>query len=101
FILLTAVAAPAAAAGLTNPEPLANAYDLILDARFDEAGQVLRQACGPTPATGCLVLQAVSQYWQLLADPENISRDTAVLATTNAAIASAEGWTAREPKRAE
>jgi len=92
---------PLHAAGLTNPEPLAKAYELILDGRTDEAERQIKQACGPAPATGCLVLQAVSAYWQLLADPENTSRDAAVLAKTNAAIASAEAWVAREPKRGE
>jgi tetratricopeptide (TPR) repeat protein len=94
-------AAPVHAAGLTNPEPLARAYELILDARNDEAAEQLRTACGPAPATGCLVLNAVAAYWQLLSDPDNTSHDTAVLAKTNAAIASAEAWVTREPKRAE
>jgi tetratricopeptide (TPR) repeat protein len=95
------VPAPLHAAGLTNPEPLAKAYELILDARTDEAEQLLRGACGPAPPTGCAVLQAVAAYWQLLSDPDNTSRDAAVLAKTDAAIASAEAWVAREPKRAE
>ncbi len=93
------------AAGLTSAEPLAHAYDLILDARFDEAEQALRQACGasvsPAPAPACQVLQAVSQYWQILFDPEDQSHDAAFLATANAAIVSAEAWAARDPKRAE
>jgi tetratricopeptide (TPR) repeat protein len=95
--------APLHAAGLTSPEPLARTYDLILDARFDEAGEMLKQACGPNgaPPVGCEVLQAVSEYWQLLFDPENTSRDQAVLTKANAAIASAEAWAGREPKRAE
>ena len=99
--------APLRATGLTNPEPLSKAYELILDARADEAAQQLRTACGPASlrgvsgATPCLVLDAVAAYWQLLSDPENTSHDAAVLAKTNAAIASAEAWVAREPKRAE
>jgi len=95
------VGPPMYAAGLTNPEPLAKAYEFILDARPDEAELQLQQACGPAPPTGCLVLQAVSAYWQVLSDPDNTSRDAAVLAKANAAIASAETWVAREPKRAE
>src|SRR5437762_10493984 len=71
--------APLHATGLTNPEPLAKAYELILDARTAEAEQQLTQACGPAPATGCLVLRAVAAYWQLLSDPENTSQDAAVL----------------------
>src|SRR5437763_1960284 len=81
--------------GLTNPEPFSKAYELILDARSDEAEHQLRAACGPSPSVGpgdatpCLVLQAVSAYWQLLSDPDNTSRDAAVLAKPDAAIASA------------
>jgi len=89
------------AAGLTSAEGLAKAYELILDGRFDEADRQLSRACGPAPATGCQVLQAVSAYWQLLLDPDNTSHDEAVLAKANAAIQSAESWTSREPKRAE
>lgn len=100
ILILTLTPAPAHAA-LTAPEPLAKAYDLILDARFDEADQQLRQACGPAPPTGCQTLQAVSQYWQLLFDPENTSQDEALLAKINAAIASADAWSGREPQRAE
>lgn len=47
------------------------------------------------------MLQAVSAYWQLLSDPEDRSRDQAILNKANAAIASAEAWVAREPSRAE
>jgi tetratricopeptide (TPR) repeat protein len=101
ILLAVGLSAPLKAAGLTNPEPLAKAYELILDARADEAEQQLRQACGPAPATACLVLQAVSGYWQLLADPDNTSRDPAVLTKVNTAVTSAEAWTAREPRRAE
>ena len=92
---------PLHAAGLTSPEGLARAYELVLDARFDQADEQLMVACGPAPPTGCEVLRAVSQYWQLLFDPENTSHDQAALTRTNAAIASAEAWVAREPKRAE
>jgi tetratricopeptide (TPR) repeat protein len=100
-VLAALVPAPLRATGLTNPEPLSKAYELILDARNDEAAQQLRTACGPAPATGCLVLDAVAAYWQLLSDPDNTSRDAVVLAKANAAIASADAWVTREPKRAE
>ena len=100
FAWVTAVA-PAHAAGLTSPDQLAKTYELILDARFDEADEQLKHACGPAPAAGCQVLRAVSLYWQLLFDPENTSRDPAVLTSANTAIASSEAWVAREPKRAE
>ena len=94
-------APPLQASGLTAPEPLAKAYDLILDARFDEADQQLTQACGPAPRVGCDVLRAVSLYWQLLFDPENTAHDQAILGKANTAIAAAEAWVAREPQRAE
>jgi tetratricopeptide (TPR) repeat protein len=100
-VLLASPAAPAAAAGLTSPEPLVKAYDLILDARFDEAERQLKAACPPAPQPACDVIVAVNDYWRLLSDPENTSRDTALLNRINAAISSTEAWVAREPRRAE
>ena len=94
-------AAPAGAAGLTSPEPLVKAYELILAARFEEAQQQITSACPPAPGPACDVIGAVSDYWRLLLDPEDTSRDAALLQRINAAIASAESWVAREPKRAE
>jgi tetratricopeptide (TPR) repeat protein len=89
------------AAGLTSPEPLTKAYDLILDARFEEAHRQLQQACPPAPRPACEVLDAVADYWQILLDQENTSRDAKLIGKINASIASTEGWVAREPKRAE
>jgi tetratricopeptide (TPR) repeat protein len=89
------------AAGLTSPEPLIKAYELILDARFDEAHSQLQQACPPAPRPACEVLDAVADYWQILLDQENTSRDASLIRKTDASIASTEGWVAREPKRAE
>ena len=89
------------AAGLTAPEPLARAYELILDARFEEARGQLEGACPPAPATACLVIGAVAAYWNLLLDQENTAGDTALMKQIDAAIASAEAWVEREPKRAE
>jgi tetratricopeptide (TPR) repeat protein len=100
-IALMIATSPLQAAGLTSPEPVAKAYDLVLDARFDQIDGQLTQACGPAPPTSCEVLRAVSQYWQLLFDPENTSHDQAALSKANAAIASAEAWVGREPRRAE
>jgi tetratricopeptide (TPR) repeat protein len=100
-LLLLSLASPAGAAGLTSPEPLVKAYDLILDARFDEAERQLKSACPPAPRPACDVLGAVNDYWRLLMDPEDTSRDTALIERINAAIASTEAWVAREPKRAE
>ncbi len=100
-LLLTSLAAPAAAAGLTSPEPLVKAYELILDGRFDEADHQLKQACPPAPRPACDVIGAVNDYWRLLLNPDDTGRDAALLNRINAAIGAAEAWVAREPKRAE
>jgi tetratricopeptide (TPR) repeat protein len=100
-LLLLALASSARAAGLTSPEPLMKVYDLILDARFDEAERQLRSTCPPSPQPACEVMGAVNDYWRLLPNPADTSRDAALLARINAAIASTEAWVAREPKRAE
>jgi tetratricopeptide (TPR) repeat protein len=78
-----------------------SAYELILDARFDEAERQLNSACPPAPQPACEVLGAVNDYWRLLLNPEDTSRDAALLKRINAAIASAEGWVANEPESAE
>jgi tetratricopeptide (TPR) repeat protein len=101
LLLLLMVAAPAGAAGLTSPESLIKAYDLILDGRFDEAERQLKTACPPAPPPACDVIGAVNEYWRILLDPEDTSRDAQLLARINTAISSAEAWVAREPKRAE
>ena len=100
-LLLVLLAAPAAGAGLTSPEPLVKAYDLVLAAAFDEAEQQLKSACPPAPKPACDVIGAVNDYWRLLLNPEETSRDAALLNRINAAIDSTEAWVAREPKRAE
>jgi len=101
LLVSVSIATPAGAAGLTSPEPLVKAYELILEARFDEAERQLKSACPPAPQPACDVIGAVNDYWRLLLDPDDMSRDAALLARINAAIASAESWVAREPKRAE
>jgi len=101
LLVFVSIATPAGAAGLTSPEPLVKAYELILEARFDEADRQLKSACPPAPQPACDVIGAVNDYWRLLLDPDDMSRDAALLARINAAIASAESWVAREPKRAE
>ena len=101
LILLVALPTSAGAAGLTSPEPLVKAYELILEARFDDAQQQLKSSCPPAPQPACEVIAAVNDYWRLLLDPENTGRDAALLGRINVAIASTEAWVAREPKRAE
>jgi tetratricopeptide (TPR) repeat protein len=100
-ILLVLVAESAGAAGLTSPESLVRAYDLILEARFDDAERQLKAACPPAPQPACAVIGAVNDYWRLLMNPEDTTGDTALLQRINAAIVSTEAWVAREPKRAE
>lgn len=100
-LLLIWVASPAAAAGLTSPEPLVKTYELILGARFDDAERQLKSSCPPAPHPACDVIGAVNDYWRLLLNPEDTSRDVALLARINAAISSTEAWVAREPRRAE
>jgi tetratricopeptide (TPR) repeat protein len=77
------------------------AYELILDARFDEADRQLKSACPPAPQPACDVIGAVNDYWRLLVNPEDTSHDSALMTRINAAIASGEAWAAKEPKRAE
>ena len=100
-LLLISLATHAGAAGLTSPEPLMKAYELILEARFDDAERQLKSSCPPAPQPACDVIAAVNDYWRLLLNAEDTSRDAALLARINAAIASTEAWVAREPKRAE
>ncbi|MEO5739008.1 MAG: hypothetical protein ABIS29_00240, partial [Vicinamibacterales bacterium] len=78
-MLSLSTAAPAAAAGLTSPAPLVNAYELILGARFEEAERQLKSACPPAPQPACDVIGAVNDYWQLLLNPEDTSHDAALL----------------------
>jgi tetratricopeptide (TPR) repeat protein len=115
FVLSLVFAQPLHAAGLTAPEPLAKAYELILDARFDEAQRQLQTTCGQfdrvtqtraqsgsaAPVTACQVLAAVAGYWQILLDPDNVTLDAPLLARINTSIESAEQWAALEPGRAE
>jgi len=102
LVLALACSATAAdAAGLTAPEPLMKAYDLILDARFDEAERQLKSSCPPAPQPACDVVGAVNDYWRLLLDAEDVSHDTALLTRINASIGSGEAWVAKEPKRPE
>ena len=100
-LLLISLAAPAGAAGLTSPEPLIKAYDLLLEARFDDVERHLKSACPPAPQAACDVIGAVNDYWRLQMNPEDTSHDAALLARINMAIGSGEAWVAREPKRAE
>ena len=87
--------------GITAAPAVARAYDLILDANFDELKKTLPATCPPAPIVACRGLEALSLWWQIQLEPEVRSLDAAFLAVANAAIAEAERWTAAEPERAE
>ena len=101
------VLAPSAAAvsapqpGITAASTIARAYDLILDANFDELKKTLPDTCPPAPMVACLGLEALSLWWQIQIDPDVRTLDAAFLAAANKAIVEAERWTAAEPERAE
>ena len=87
--------------GLTGLDGLKVAYDALLDAQFDRAGDALRTACGPAPREACEVLDATSLWWQVLVDSRDTSRDPQFQRKVNQAIDLCEKWVAREPDRAE
>src|SRR5207248_5073862 len=70
-------------------------------AQFDRVDVQLQQACPPAPAEACQALGVVSLWWQILVNPENRSLDRRFNESAAAAIAASQGWTKREPQRAE
>jgi len=102
-LLIFALAVPRATAqpGITAAPAIARAYDLILDADFDQLKKTLPATCPPAPAVACRGLEALSLWWQIQLDLVNHSLDTAFLNAANTAITEAERWTASEPQRAE
>jgi hypothetical protein len=96
---------PGAAAGVqqgfTAADRVAHAYDLILDANFDELQKTLTDTCPPAPMVACRGLEALSLWWQIQLDPDVRTLDATFLAAANRAIAEAERWTVAEPERAE
>lgn len=87
--------------GITSAPEIARAYDLILDANFDEVAKVLPATCPPAPAVACQGLKALGLWWQIQLDPDSRSLDAAFLSAVNTAIADAERFAAAEPGRAE
>ena len=75
-------------------------YHRILDADFDGAHTAIK-ACDGAPREACDVLQATRVWWRILPDLDNVAHDPEFLRAVDAAIASTEAWTAREPGRAE
>jgi tetratricopeptide (TPR) repeat protein len=92
---------PAAAQELTGGPQIRRVYDAIFDARFDEVPQLLARTCPPAPAEACQLLDAVSVWWQIQLDAASVARDAQFQTRIDAAIASAEAWTKRDPARAE
>jgi hypothetical protein len=104
LVLLPAGAVRTSGGGRTQlqgGEALARAYDLILDARFNQVEPELRRACGPAPQEACDVLNATALWWRILLDPESHALDRQFETAVNHAIATAEAWTQREPDDAE
>lgn len=87
--------------GITAAEEVAHAYDLILDANFDELTKVLPETCPPAPTVACRGLEALSQWWQIQLDPENRALDAPFTTSVERAIAAADQMTRAEPARAE
>ena len=96
---LTAAAPPQG--GIRGVEGLIRAYDVILDARFDQVDAELKRACGPAPQEACDVLAATALWWQILLDPENRSLDDEFSDAVEHAIDTTEAWTDRAPDDAE
>ena len=79
---------------------LSPTYELILNTRFDQVDQALR-ACAPAPEEACRVLRASALWWRILLNPNDTALDQTFRTKVDDAIAGAEGWTTREPQRAD
>ena len=98
--------------GITAAPIVASAYDLILNADFEQLRAALPATCGPpsphgfdrtspAPRVACLGLEALNLWWQIQLDPESRALDPIFKTTANEAIAEAERMTSAEPNRAE
>lgn len=87
--------------GLTAAPTVARAYDLILDANFEELARTLPATCPPAPVVACHGLEALSLWWQIQLNLDNRGLDAAFLKSVNRAIDTADAWTEQEPGRAE
>jgi hypothetical protein len=99
--LFLACSASPVDAALTEGARLAAIYDSILNARFDEAAERLRQTCPPAPEQACQALAVVSLWWQILIEPESRALDRRLNDLAAQAIAAGDAWTHREPERGE
>lgn len=104
-VLCAVVTLPATATppprDLRGIDGLVRVYDFILEARFDQAEAELQRACGPAPREACEVLGATALWWRIQLDPESRALDPAFSSAVDAAIASTEAWTERQPASAE
>ena len=87
--------------GITAADKIAHAYDLILDANFDELKRVLPATCPPAPQVACRGLEALSLWWQIQLDLDNHALDATFLAAADRAIDEAAHFAQAEPQRAE
>jgi tetratricopeptide (TPR) repeat protein len=115
LFVVAAWAQQAPVRGLTAAPQVALVYDAIFDARFDEVPALLTRACalrapqgaqpvsrdGQVPNEACQLLEAIAVWWEIQLDPLNTRLDSAFESRVAAAVAAAEGWTIREPQRAE
>jgi len=102
FVVVGGAAPSAQRSGtLTAAAQISRAYDAIFDARFEQVPAILLQTCPPAPAEVCTLLEVVNLWWQIQIDPDNRSRDAVFLTRADAAVATIEAWTRREPEDAE
>jgi tetratricopeptide (TPR) repeat protein len=92
---------------------LARAYEAIFDADFGRGSTLLDEGCGRSWATrsaartgeappqACRVLDLVSRWWQLQADPLDRAGDRDFTARADQVVADVESWAAQDPTRAE
>jgi hypothetical protein len=100
LLIILGVAWPAQAALSESPR-LAAVYNSILNAQFDRAGTMLKEACPPAPTEACQVLTVVSSWWRIQINPTSRTDDRRFVEQAAAAIKAAEAWTEREPQRGE
>lgn len=87
--------------GLTGADGLVRVYNLVIDARFEQAEAELKKACPPAPREACDVLTATATWWRILLDQDSRAFDQKFSAEVEQAIRSTEAWAARAPQNAE
>ena len=87
--------------GLSSAPRLAAIYDTILQARFADARTALASACPPAPGPACDALREVALWWEIQENEHSRALDGRLQTAATAAVASAERWTAQEPRNGE